>query len=129
MAFVLSQSATYKWPVTLELPIDGGRFRRESFDAEFHRLEQSRINEIQEIAYRRDRQLRGIEDPNPEDEISDVSIADEILAGWSGILDENKEELEMTPATKKQLLEIPTVATAIITAYGESLKGAKRKNS
>ena len=46
MAFVLKQSDTYKWPVTVEIPIDGGRFDKQTFDAEFKRLPQERNTAI-----------------------------------------------------------------------------------
>ena len=50
MAFVLKQSATYTWPITVIIPMDGGRRDKHTFDGEFRRLPQSRINEIIKLA-------------------------------------------------------------------------------
>ena len=35
MAFVRKKIATYKWPVTVEYPSDGGHFEKQSFDVVF----------------------------------------------------------------------------------------------
>lgn len=130
MAFVLSKSATYTWPVNIETATDGGKQRRESFTAEFRRLDQSRIDEINIIAARRQRQLEGKEPINPADDISDLEIANEILAGWSDIFDADGEQVPFTESAKKELIEIPTVAHSLCKAFVESMSGgAKRKNS
>ena len=50
MAFVLKQSATYTWPITLVLPVDGGRREKHTFDGEFRRLPQDRIDQIIKLA-------------------------------------------------------------------------------
>ena len=38
MAFVLKQSDTYVWPVTFDIPVDGGRHEKQTFDGERRRL-------------------------------------------------------------------------------------------
>ena len=35
--FKIVQNPTYTWPVTLELPADGGKTEKATFDAEFKR--------------------------------------------------------------------------------------------
>jgi len=114
MAFVLKQSDTYSWPVTFDLPIDGGRHQRQSFDGEFRRLSQSRIREMgQQIE---------------AGETTDADLATEVLVGWSGITDDSGKDVPFSQAALQQLLDVPMLATAIITAYFSSLQGAKRKN-
>ena len=126
MAFVLKQSATYKWPVTFRVPADGGKYEKQTFDAEFRRLSQSRINEIQlEVQARIKAAEKG--DPVGTD-ISDMSIADEVLAGWSGVVDGDGEEVPFGQASKAELLNVPGLAGSIIEAYFESLAGKKTKN-
>ena len=44
MAFILAQSDSYSWPVTVEFPVDGGRFEKQTFDAEFKRLHNHELN-------------------------------------------------------------------------------------
>ena len=43
MAFVLKQSDTYVWPITFDIPVDGGRHERQTLDGEFKRHPQSKI--------------------------------------------------------------------------------------
>lgn len=126
MAFVLKQSDSYTWPVSIKLPANGGKRERQTFDAEFKRLPQSRINEIQ-----REVQLRVKANEKGEDTgegISDQSIADEILVGWDGIIDGDGEPVPFSNAVKAQLLDVPMMAGALVAAYFESLVEQKRKN-
>lgn len=120
MAFVLRQSATYSWPVTLRLPVDGGRFEKQTFDAQFKRLSQSRINEIQDLV--RAKQL------DHEVDLTDQSVADEVLAGWANVHDDDGEEVPFSATAKAELLNIPAVASGIVVAYFESVTGNKAKN-
>lgn len=126
MAFVLKQSASYKWPVTFKLPIDGGRYEKQTFDAEFKRLPQARIDEIQEAVQDRARAVANNQEP--EGQVNDRSVADEILIGWSNVLDEDGDEIPFTAANKQALLEVPALASAIIVAFFESVTGNKLKN-
>lgn len=114
MAFVLKQSDTYTWPVTFDLPIDGGRHQRQSFDGEFRRLSQSRIREIgQQIE---------------AGETTDAELATEVLVGWAGITDDSGKDVPFSQSALQQLLDVPMLASSIVTAYFSSLQGAKRKN-
>ena len=114
MAFVLKQSDTYVWPVTFDVPVDGGRHQRQSFDGEFRRLSQSRIREIgQQIE---------------SGDTTDAEIAGEVLTGWSGITDDDGKDVPFSQGALERLLDVPMLATAIATAYFGSLSGAKRKN-
>ena len=126
MAFVLKQSSSYVWPVTVKLPISGGKFEKQTFDAEFKRLPQARINKIQIEVQARIKSSERNE--ATDDSISDQTIAEELLIGWSGVLDEDGDEVPFRESMKQQLLDIPTLATAIIVAYFDSLTGTKTKN-
>jgi hypothetical protein len=126
MAFVLKQSDTYSWPVSFDIPVDGGRHEKQTFDAELKRLPQSRIIEIQESVQKRLSALQ--RDDDTDGMITDQEIADEILVGWSGVLDDKAEEVPFSEKAKAQLMNVPTVTAAIVSAYFASLSGAKRKN-
>jgi hypothetical protein len=121
MSFVLSKPTSYTWPVRVSLAINGGKRHVETFDAEFRRLPQSRINEIV-------RQARAAERGRGDDEIEDQEVARELLVGWAGITDDAGKDVPFSEAALNQLLEIPTVAAQIIGAWFDSLKEAKRKN-
>lgn len=126
MAFVLNQSQSYSWPVSIQLPADGGKREKSSFDALFKRLPQSRINEIQLLVSQRIKAAeRGEELDNG---VTDQSIAAEILVGWSGIVDGEGDEVPYSEAVKAQLLDVPMMAGALIEAYFASLVELKRKN-
>jgi len=93
---------------------------KQTFDAQFKRLPQTRINEIQD-------QVRA-KQSDPTVEITDQSVADEVLAGWANVLDEDGEEVPFTAKAKDELLDIPAVASGIVVAYFESVTGNKAKN-
>jgi len=126
MAFVLKQSTSYTWPIKLIIPADGGRHEAHTFDGEFRRLPQSRINEIMKLA-------RDVERGRAEaDEVEDQGLARELLIGWSGVVDDSGKEIPFSEATMTQLVEIPTVAGQVIKHFFDSIKSekepGKRKN-
>ena len=123
MSFVLKQSATYTWPIPLIIPANGGRREKHTFDGEFRRLPQSRINEIVRMAKAMDRNRN-----NDGEELEDQDAAKEVLAGWSGVVDDDSKEIPFSDSALTQLLEIPTVAGQIVRAWFESIDTAKRKN-
>ena len=126
MSFVLKQSISYKWPVSFKLPVDGGKFEKQAFDAEFKRLPQARINEIQTDVQTR---IKAAERNELVDtSVTDISIANELIIGWEGVVDSDGDAVTFCEAVKQQLLDIPTVASAIIVAYFDSLAGVKTKN-
>jgi hypothetical protein len=114
MPFVLSQSESYNWPVTVEFPVDGGRFDKQTFDAEFKRLPQSKIREIW--------------DQIQSGDLSDDDLCQEVLIGWSGINDAKGSEVPFSEKAKADLLNVPLVAAAIVTSWLDSLSKGKRKN-
>lgn len=114
MAFVLKQSDTYSWPIAFDIPVDGGRMQRQTFDGDFRRLSQSRITEIGQ-------QIKA-------DEITDADLASEVLVGWSGVTDADGKDVPFSQKALEQLLDVPMLASAITISYFESLQGAKRKN-
>jgi hypothetical protein len=122
MAFVLSKSDTYDWPVRITLATDGGKRTVETLDVNFRRLPQSRITELV-------KQARAAELGRDDDVVmDDREAAREIIAGWDGVVDDAGKPVPYSEAALVQLLEIPTVAGQIVTAWFESLKEGKRKN-
>ena len=114
MAFVLKKSGSYSWPVHFDIPVDGGRFERQTFDCEFKQISQTRIREISV----------GI----GSDGMTDADVAAEVLVGWSGVTDDNGKDVPFSQSALADLLEVPMLAGAIVLAYFDSLQGAKRKN-
>jgi len=72
--------------------------------------------------------LRELGEAIQTEEASDQDIAREVLVGWAGITDDDGEEVPFSKAALERLLDIPMLATAIVTTYFKSLQGAKAKN-
>jgi hypothetical protein len=126
MGFILEQTPTFTWPITVRERQDGGRYRTHTFDAVFIRLPQSRMDEIT-LDYQRIKSLAA-----RDEVISSLptrEIAAEIMVGWSGIFEpDNTTQIPYSDAAKAQLLEIETVADVLVTTYIESAEKAKAKN-
>lgn len=112
--FIISQKSTYTWPVSIEFPVDNGKTEKQSFDAEFRRMTNTRINEIR----------AAIE----KGEITDTTLASEVLVGWEGVTDGNGEAVPFTERSRDQLLDVPLVAASVVMSWLGSLTGVKRKN-
>jgi hypothetical protein len=119
MSFVLKQSDTYTWPVTFDVPVDGGRHERQTFDGEFKRMPQSKVGPM--VA-----ELNRLDDAGDMERITE--LASDVLVGWSGVTDDTGKEVPFSQKALEQLLEVPLLAASVLKAYFDSLKGAKRKN-
>ena len=109
-----SQTPAYWWPVVVEFASDGGKFEKETFDAEFKRLPQDRLREIGE-------KIDGTL-------ITDLELLDQVLVGWRGIFDEAGDEVPFSETAKGRILNVAMVAQAVVSAWLESLAKGKRKN-
>jgi hypothetical protein len=151
MSFYLEQPDSYLWPVPIKVPQSGGRFRSFTFDVEFRRVSQERREELgRQLLLQKARlgalqqQIEAAENDAPgkgkgrkpdeallDDILTPRQIADELVVGWSGILDSEGPDAQPVPfseATKAQLLNIGDVADAILAAWNDSIPGAKAKN-
>ena len=116
MAFVLKKDdSSYKWPVIHNMPVDGGKHEKHTFDAEFKRVTQTRIREMGE-------QIQN-------NEITEADLLNEVLLGWDGINDEDGNPIKYSQIALQQVIDVPMLATDISKAFFDSLAGAKRKNS
>lgn len=108
MAFVRKKSSTFKWPVTVEFPVDGGRFETESFDATFKRVGRAEFTKLVDKG--------------------DTDLIEAVLEGWEGVKDETGKDIPFTKAALKDMLDDPCFTKGLIKAYLESLEGGKAKN-
>jgi hypothetical protein len=133
MAFVLKQSSSYSWPVTVKVPAEtgAGRLRSYTFEVEFQRISEQRREElIRQVAIQQGKLEAGLLTEDLE-LLTPRQMAAELVVGWSGILESEEPgaaEAPYSEATKSELLNIPDVAQAIIAAWEESIPGARRKN-
>lgn len=112
--FVLSKRPAYFWPVEVEFPIDGGKFKKETFEVKFERIPQSEADEIS--------------DKISNGEMSAKDLCKKVVIGWKSVLDENKDELPFSDSAFDELLNVSQVAKSISFAFFDSFKGAKVKN-
>ena len=125
MAFILDQSPTFKWPIVIREVQDGGRVRTHQFDAIYRRLPQSRMEAVQ-LQYQA--MKAAVTRNEPLDEIPTRAITDEILEGWEGITEPDGTPVPVTAETRRQLLEVATVADVLVTTYFEAHEKARAKN-
>ena len=112
MSFVFKKGITYLWPVSFDVPTDGGKFEKKSFDVLFKRIPQSKVKSL-------------LSEDSPA---TDNDFCKEVMAGWKGIKDENEQVIEFSADSLAEILEEPGLARAIVIAFMESLAGAKAKN-
>jgi hypothetical protein len=93
--------------------MSGGKHEKQSFDAEFKRLPQKKVQELvsESIA-----------------ENTDSVFCKEVMVGWKGIQDDDKKEVPFSQEALDELLEVPKMATSIVQAYMASIAGSKIKN-
>lgn len=126
MGFILEQSPTFSWPITIRERQDGGRYRTHTFDAIFKRLPQSRMDEIV-IELQRLKSCAARDEAINELPIR--AIASEILVGWSGIFEpDNTTQVPYSEEAKAKLLEVETVANVLVATFMDSADKAKAKN-
>jgi len=106
MAFVKRKVTTYKWPIRVETPLDGGTFEVQAMTVEFKRVGQS---QIEKFANNRD-------------------LLNEVIVGWSGFVDEKGVEVPFSSQELAYLTDDTTFLRAAGLAFFESLSGAPLKN-
>lgn len=111
--FKIAQKDTYWWPVAFELPVDGGKREKMTFDAEFRRLPQPRLDALAADAR--------------SGAVEDAQLGIEILVGWRSVMDADSE-LPFSDAARDELFAIPGVRAAVIRTFFESISGARQKN-
>lgn len=111
--FKLRQSDSFSWPVTIKVPIDGGRYASETLDAEFRRLSQT--------------DLAALWARLNASEITGREFVHALVCGWRGVTDDGVE-VPFSPGNLDQLLEVTGATQSLMSAYGEALAGLARKN-
>lgn len=112
--FKISSEKKVRWPVTVKIPADGGRYTKEAFQVEFDLIDQPRIDAIMEAAER----------PTSVD----VAFLREVVTGWTGVRDEGDAEVSFAPEALERLLAIPYVRNAMVGAFFDCISGGRRGN-
>ena len=107
MALVFKKIAEYEWQVKVKTPYKG-KFKEESFTAKFKNVGRKNFNEL----------IDG----------GDDHFVKTVLLGWSGIKDEDGNEIEFNDENFEAIIDNVYIVQAVIAAYGESMQGALVKN-
>lgn len=108
MAFVRKKVKTFKWPVTIEEPADGGTFDSSTFDITFKRL--------------------GRKDFSALSEKGDLILLKAIVLDWDGINDEDGKAVPFSIDTLKEFSDDPYWIRGVLKAYTETFDGARQGN-
>jgi hypothetical protein len=128
MAFKISSAleGSYKWPVKVAIPIDGGKWHTQTFTGSFRRLPRAESKELVSLMGEMQRALdngQSIEDvPDGSD------VVRRVLTGWADIKDDDGEDLPFNGTNLERLLEVGPFVNGVMKAYFESLDPAKEKN-
>ena len=107
MALVFKKVTEYDWDVTVQTPYKG-KFKKETFTAKFKNVSRKDF----------DKMIDG----------GDDNFVRTVLIGWSGIKDEEGNDVVFDEDNLESIMENHYIVQAIIVAYGESMKGASEKN-
>jgi len=105
MAFVRKKVKSFKWPVAVEEPADGGVFETSTFDAVFRRVQVSELKDG-----------------------DDFDTLKTILIGWEGIQDEDGKPIEFSQKALKELSDDACWVRSVVKTYVDALAGAKEGN-
>jgi hypothetical protein len=133
--FVLDQSDSYLWPVSIELPADG-RKKAFTFDAEFLRLPQEQVEELrQRHSAQLKRVLAAMNGVGEEDDmgLQDAgdetrALCDEVLCGWAKVTDAAGEPVAFNDASKRRMYSVQGAPAAIFDAWISSLGEPSEKS-
>lgn len=108
MAFRITQTPTYKVKIFVEIPNEQGKFDKSDFLAEFKRADLSQLNELREL---------------PQKE-----VMEQMLVGWSGLLDDANSDVPFNVVNRDMLLLIPQAMQALVEGFWSSVFKAREKN-
>ena len=108
MPLVFKKVTEYDWEVTVQSP-EKGKFKKEIFTAKFKNIGRKAFAKLVE-------------------EEDDENFVKSVLVGWSGIKDDNGNEIPFNDENFELITDNHFIVKGIIEAFGESMKGASEKN-
>lgn len=109
MPFAFVKEPRVWWPVSVQVPADGGATAEQKFEVRFRILPMSRFEEL-------NRQGATV-------------LLKDVVENWRGVIDEfNGDPLPFDPAALAALVDLPFVARALSLAYAEAMLTGARKN-
>ncbi|MBY0240757.1 MAG: hypothetical protein K2X55_15710 [Burkholderiaceae bacterium] len=108
MAFKIAVSPTYITKIVVELPNHNGKHDKSDFMAEFKRVSFDDLDDLRKM---------------PQKE-----VLQQVLVGWSGLVDEHNQGVSFNPVNVDVLLAIPQAFLALADGFWNSIYKAKEKN-
>ena len=108
MAFIRKKVKTFKWPINVQEPIDGGTFDTSTFDATFKRVGRAEFAKLSDK--------------------SEFELLKAVLVGWDGIDDEAGKPVPYSLEAAKELSDDHYWIRGVLRAYTETFDGAKQGN-
>jgi hypothetical protein len=108
MAYVRKKPTSFKWPVIVKDPVDGGDFEESTFTATFKRMGRAEFS--------------GLADKG------DAALIEKLLLGWSDINDEDGKPVPFTKENLKAQCDDGYWMRAVISAYSSTFDGARAGN-
>ncbi len=106
--FVLEEDKTFTWPVTVNVPADGGKFDKKVFNVTFKIIPQDRISDLLKKR--------------------DSDLLKEVVIGWSDYGDIKGKEIPFSEEALAKLLSFDYVRAAMTGTFFEAINGYERKN-
>jgi len=108
MAFKLAQNPSYIATVKVSMPNDKDGFDTSEFKAKFKRVSFSELDKLREK--------------------TQLEVVKEVVLGYSGLLDENNQEVDFNEDNLNALTSIPQALAALSETFWLSIFKAKEKN-
>jgi hypothetical protein len=107
--FKLVNKRTVKWPVTIQVPQDGGGSRPSKITCEYELLPQAELDDLLAAS-------------------GDAAFLRQVVLGIDGLADEDGQTLAYSDEIAGQLFQIVYARNAIMSGYFEALAGGRAKN-
>ena len=108
MSFKIARKPTYKHEIAVSMPTEKGKRETEKFMAEFKHVGRERLDELRAIPHR--------------------EVLNEVLVGWTGLIDEDGQEVPFNELNKNIVFDIPQAFEALALGFWASIFGAKKGN-
>lgn len=109
--FKIEKPSKINWPVTVNIPQDGGKTKKQKFVVEFDLIDQSEFDEIYNNGGK------------------DIDLLKRVVVGFDGVADAAGNPVAFGAESLGQLMAIPYVRAGIVQSYIECSHGrAAEKN-
>lgn len=104
--FKIGQTDRFSYPVSVDIPADGGKRTTYTFDAIFRRLSRDEFVDLTTRAQ--------------AGETNDAALVRDVLLGWKGVQDAEGGELPFSEENRELVLNVWPVLPAVVAAFIEA---------